>query len=90
MSLNLKNCDFLFAGVTVQNVFDSVHYFGMLIRNNYLPQPDSQRLKLLAFNLLVGIQAALFDAVVSGARDLVMEPGMAKGPEHFLTSIERG
>lgn len=88
--LNVENCDFVFADVSVQNVFDSVHHFGVLIRDYYLAQLDSQRFKLLASNSLVGNPAALFDAVGTGARDLLVEPGKAKGSGDFLASIERG
>lgn len=88
--LNVENCDFVFADVSVQNVFDSVHHFGVLIRDYYLTQLDSQRFKLLASNSLVGNPAALFDAVGTGARDLLVEPGKAKGSGDFLASIERG
>lgn len=88
--LNVENCDFVFADVSVQNVFDSLHHFGILIRDYYIAQLDNQRFKLLTSNSLVGNPAALFDAVGTGARDLLVEPGKAKGSGDFLASIERG
>lgn len=88
--LNVENCDFNFPDISIQNVFDSLHHFGILIRDYYLTELDRQRFKLLTSNSLVGNPAAFFDAVGTGARDLLTEPGKAKGSADFLQSVGRG
>lgn len=88
--LNVENCKFDFPSLCVQNVFDSLHHFGVLIRTYYVTQLDNQRIKLLTSNSLVGNPAALFDAVGTGARDFLSEPGRAKGSADFFVSVGRG
>lgn len=88
--LNVENCQFLFPSLNVQNVFDSLHHFAILVREYYVTQLSNQRMKLLASNALVGNPAALFDAVGTGARDFFAEPGRAKGSADFIASVGRG
>ena len=74
----------------MNNVFDSLHHFGVLVRTYYIQQLDNQRIKLLTSNSLVGNPVALFDAVGTGARDFLSEPGRAKGSVDFFASVGRG
>lgn len=87
--LNVENCNFEFPALSVDNVFDSLHHFGVLIRTYYIQQLSNQRIKLLTSNSLVN-PAALFNAVGTGARDFLNEPGRAKGSVDFLASVGRG
>lgn len=88
--MNVENCQFDFPSLCVQNAFDSLHHFGVLVRAYYVTQLSNQRLKLIASNSLVGNPAALFDAVGTGARDFFAEPGRAKGSVDFFASVGRG
>lgn len=88
--LNVENCDFDFQALIVENVFDSLHHFAVLAQKYYIAQVDQQRIKLLASNSLMGNPAALFDAVGTGARDFLAEPGRAKSSAEFIASVGRG
>lgn len=88
--LNVENCDFEFPSLSVQNAFDSFHHFLVRVRSYYLAQLQNQRIKLITSNSLVGNPAALFDAVGTGARDFLREPGRAKGSADFFASVGRG
>lgn len=88
--LNVENCEFAFPSLSVQNVFDSLHHFGVLVSEYYLTQLNNQRMKLLASNSFVGNPAALFDAVGTGARDFFNEPGRSKKPADFISNVGRG
>eukprot|EP00177_Eucheuma_denticulatum_P002510 GFKZ01004506.1.p1 GENE.GFKZ01004506.1~~GFKZ01004506.1.p1 ORF type:complete len:3963 (-),score=461.04 GFKZ01004506.1:365-12253(-) len=88
--LNVENCEFLFPLLHVENIFDSLHHFAILVKEYYVSQARNQRMKLLASNSLVGNPAALFDAVGTGARDFFVEPGRAKGGADFIASVGRG
>lgn len=90
MLLNVENCEFSLAALTVQNEFDSMHHFLVRVRKFYVDQFNKQRMKLLASNSLMGNPAALFDAVGTGARVLMNEPGRAKGSSEFIASVGRG
>lgn len=88
--LNVENCEFSFPLLHVENVFDSMHHFAILVKEYYVSQARNQRMKLLASNSFVGNPAALFDAVGTGARDFFVEPGRAKGGADFIASVGRG
>eukprot|EP00737_Agarophyton_chilense_P003458 gb/GEZJ01004052.1/.p1 GENE.gb/GEZJ01004052.1/~~gb/GEZJ01004052.1/.p1 ORF type:complete len:2446 (-),score=274.93 gb/GEZJ01004052.1/:1200-7628(-) len=88
--LNVENCEFQLAALEVQNAFDSLHHFSALVREYYVSQLSNQRMKLLASNALMGNPAALFDAVGTGAKDFLNEPGKAKGSAEFIASVGRG
>lgn len=87
---NIEDCNFTFPEVNLQDVFDTLDHFAVLIREYYLKELDHQRLKLLTSNPIVGNPAALLNAVGTGAHDLLVKPGKAKGSVEFLTSVGRG
>lgn len=60
----------------------------MRCQDYYLSEAKSQHLRLLPSNLFVSNHTALFGAVGTREKDLVLEPGKAKEFEGPLTSTE--